>query len=332
MFGKHDADADEHAGAETEILVRDGEDGAFGEFVGDHFHGSFERCAGVCVGGDLGLLADLKEAEIAFDDRDPGLDAVDFDDLQDGLAGGDERAFVDVAVPDVADVGTRAPIRENPGVVEFDLCGGKPGFAVLDVGVALDEGGLLHLHGAFRVFELGIACRVAFMEKFEAVVLRFAELEQGLHFDILGLGDFEFGLGLPHGLVVVGVVELGDEIAFLDLVADVEFQGNELGGDFRVDVEGAPRLRRAGVDTLVKHSDAFGFDYVHHDSIFRLFLGLSFLLFYRFLITLPGKNGDGRETCDEGQQNDFFTHDLSLSPNGLVLFLIRCANYKLAQL
>ncbi len=182
VFGKDDADAHEHAGAEAEIEVRDGKDGdhgacAFGELVGDHFHGALEDGSGVGVCGDFGPLSDLEETEVAFDDRDSGLDAVNLDDLQDRFAGGDERPFVDVAVADVADVGTGVPVGENARVVEFDFRGGEARFAVLDIGLALDKRGFLDLHGAFGVFELGIAGGVPFVEELQAFVLGFAELE-----------------------------------------------------------------------------------------------------------------------------------------------------------
>ena len=208
----------------------------------------------------------------------------------------------------MADVGTGGPLAPDLGIGELDLGGGKTRFAVLDVGVALGGRGVLDLHGDLGALVFGITRGVALMQKLLAFELRMAEVTQSVDFQRLGFRDLEFGLGLKHGLEIIGVVELGDEVAFLDLVADVELQGNEPGGNLRVDVERAPRLRRAGVNAFIQHGDAFRAHHVHDDGVFRFLLRFTLLFLDRLLITLPGEHGDGRKRDNQDQQDDFFSH------------------------
>ncbi len=198
------------AGEEFAVGVGDGEfgqEGAAGLVDGAGGGGDFggEGAAGEGVEGEFGLGAFFDEGGEGLGDLDVDAEGGDLADDEEGRGG--------VGLDQVADVGIAgADDAVEGGVDDFE---GLEGFEVVDVGGVGDDGGTFGLEVAGGVVVVLLGDDVALEEGLLAGVGGLGEDEHGL-----GLGELALGLG--ELLVDGGGVDLGEDVAFLHVRADVE--------------------------------------------------------------------------------------------------------------
>ena len=254
MYAESDFNPGEHAGLERTGLVGDFDfhprlAGGFNQQRGDTGHLAGENPAGIGIGGERGLHADLHFRVVAFNHVDYGQQGADVENGDDRAVRIEHRPLVPKPLPHHALAALLSPFLpggEDSGIGEPHL-GLFPGRIVL---VHLRQGHLvasllcvLAVHGQV-VFRLGsdllVVERLGPFELAPGDFHRTSGLLQG------GPAHLKFRLGFVRLAGIFLVIDDRDQLIELHFVADIHHHLFQPAGDLGRDDELGARQQRAG--------------------------------------------------------------------------------------
>ncbi len=144
-------------------------------------------------------------------------------------AGGDRRNhFTRLRGLDRDDAGKR---RTHDGIVQIALGDAEGARDDIDVAALGGELRPQRIHGGLRIVHGRLTDEMSLEQALLTVVVALGIGEIDLRLGESGLGVLELGAGLIQRCADIGIVELGDDLARVDVVAFLDIKLHHLGGD-----------------------------------------------------------------------------------------------------